>query len=97
MDASGDSALLVLHTTLSSSLTSLSNTVCHKFHGIEWMLAYQGSQLDDVKQKNQIRTICNVLFMKEPKEKVKRIRKKYSYKDSTSLAACVINLTSRQN
>jgi hypothetical protein len=40
------------------------------------MLAYQGSQLDDVKQKNQIRTICNVLLMKEPKEKVKRIRKK---------------------
>lgn len=49
--------------------------ICHKFHGIEWMLAYQGSQLDDVKQKNQIRTICNVLLMKEPKEKVKRIRK----------------------
>jgi hypothetical protein len=50
--------------------------ICHKFHSIEWMLAYQGSQLDDVKQKNQIRTICNVLLMKEPKEKVKRIRKK---------------------
>jgi hypothetical protein len=52
-------------------LSSLSNLTSHKFHSIEWMLAYQRSQLDDVKQKNQIRTICNVLLMKEPKEKVR--------------------------
>jgi hypothetical protein len=52
------------------------------------MLTYQASQLDDSEAKpNPYDTICNVLLMKKPKEKGKRIRRKYSYKDSTSVAA----------